>query len=234
LRYKVKKLERSVPNTSWVTVVDPDGYDTSYGMYTSTDKIGRQFDSGKIYEQEMLEYIAGRRYKNLVLDVGANIGNHTLWMAAVCGYTVVAFEPVVPNVVQANVNLNELGILVDVYPWGLGDKPGEFYHVGKGVLKPGKSSNSTDEIVRLTTLDAFKIKRKIDFLKIDVEGHEMNVLRGGYNTIVEHKPEFAIEEWNTETTEQIASLLEPLGYERTNQFGGRGRAPMGIWQVTNG
>ena len=52
------------------------------------------FTSGEPYEREMLEaisHVVGPG--DLVLDIGANVGNHTLYLAAVCGCDVVAYEP---------------------------------------------------------------------------------------------------------------------------------------------
>jgi protein-L-isoaspartate O-methyltransferase len=50
--------------------------------------------SGTFYELEMLEDMRGRlAHGDLVLDVGAHIGTHSVYLAAVCGCRVIAFEP---------------------------------------------------------------------------------------------------------------------------------------------
>ena len=66
--------------------------------------------------------------------------------------------------------------------------------------------------VELQRLDdqAFTREQIIDLIKIDVEGHELDVLLGSMETIGRHKPVLIIE--NNGTQEQISDLLQPLGY----------------------
>lgn len=203
-----------------------------YRMWNSPDKIGRMFRTGNIYERPLLEWVKAQRFRGVAVDVGANIGNHTLWMAAVCGLKVYAFEPVLPHVVRANVALNpHLHSKIVVFEYGLGSTAGTFHHTGKGVLQPGQSDQSTDEVVEVRLMDDLVPRASVAFIKIDVEGMEVDVLRGAQAVLQSSRPVLAIEEWEQETTESVRSLLAPLGYARVAAFGGRGRAPMGIWRV---
>jgi FkbM family methyltransferase len=220
-------LPETIPHgVSTVTV-----HGVTFGMWTSPDKIGRMFSEGNIYELPLLEWIREQKFSGTAIDVGANIGNHTLWMAAVCGLRVEAFEPVLPHVINANVQLNRLRNQVTVYPVGLGSVAGEYHHVSKGVLKVGKSDQTTDERVTVGVLDAYAF-HNVALIKIDVEGMEVDVLAGGMFTIGREKPVVVTEEWSKQTTRRIAALLGPLGYTRKHGFGGRGRAPMGIWMAS--
>lgn len=167
----------------------------------------------------------------VALDIGANNGGHSLWMSRVCGMFVNAFEPVIPDTLNANVDLNGGGICV--WPWGLGNEQAEYHHTGKGVLKRGKSRESTDEVLHVVRLDDLVSEAKIsktDLWKVDVEGLEVDVLRGGMATIERDRPVILTEEWETKTTNEIGKLLKPLGYRRTHAFGGKGRAPVGVWE----
>lgn len=211
--------------TAWHT-----WHGSTYGMWASPDKIGRMFAQGQLYEAALLEWVWGQKFTGSTIDVGANIGNHTLWFAKVCGLNVVAFEPVLPHVIRANVHLNLLEDQVRVEEYGLGDEEAEYHHTSKGVLCRGPSDQSTDERLIVRPLDMFQIENPA-FIKIDVEGMEIAVLRGGMQTISEYRPTLAVEEWEVATTAEIQLLLSPLGYRRVRQFGGKGRAPMGIWQV---
>ncbi len=223
-------LPEKPPSTHWHTA-----HGHEFGMWKSPDKIGRAFQTDVLYELPMLEWIYEncREFGNdqVAIDAGANIGTHTLWMAAVCGLYVHAFEPVMPHVTQANVWLNP-GVRdrVTVHPFGLGQSMGEFHHVGKGVLRPGVSKQSTDEKCHVVTLDSLAIEN-VSLMKVDVEGQEMEVLRGGLLTIERWRPVILTEEWETRTTRQISALLGPYGYTRVAGFGGRGKAPVGVWEA---
>lgn len=206
--------------------------DAHYRMWNSPDKIGRAFREGKLYERPLLEWIREQRFKGIAVDVGANIGNHTLWMAAVCGLKVIAFEPVMPHVVRANVALNpHLHSRVQVFEYGLGSAEGEFHHTGKGVLRPGLSDQTTDEIAAVYPMDKLVPHEGVAFIKIDVEGMEVDVLKGSQKVLQTSHPALAIEEWESQTTKAVQAILSPLGYARGTVFGGRGRAPMAIWRV---
>ena len=62
-------------------------------------------------------------------------------------------------------------------------------------------------------LDCINFDNKISIIKLDVEGHEENVIIGGRNTILKHKPVILFEVWGHlyETT-HIFKLLNSLGY----------------------
>jgi len=67
--------------------------------------------------------------------------------------------------------------------------------------------------VKTDTLDnQFESVDKLDFIKIDVEGHEIQVLEGGLRTIKQHLPYMVIE-INRESENFIRSALVELGYE---------------------
>jgi len=64
----------------------------------------------------------------------------------------------------------------------------------------------------MTTLDSFHLPR-LDFLKIDVEGMELDVLEGGSETIVQHKPVLMIE-WIKTDVARLYNYLRDLGYHQ--------------------
>jgi FkbM family methyltransferase len=225
------------------SIVSHTAHGVTYRMWRSPDKIGRHFAAGTPYESPMLEWIWQWGEKQpmepdptvVALDVGANIGNHTLWMAKVCGFKVHAFEPVMPHVVSANADLNGLlGDPVHVWAVGLGAEQAEYHHTAKGVLKPGKSRESTDEVLIVVKLDDLVTAAYIDhvdLMKIDVEGMELDVLRGGLTTIERDRPVILTEEWEMSTTNAIQRLIGRFGYKRVHGFGGKGKAPVGVWSV---
>lgn len=144
------------------------------------------------------------------LDVGAHVGIHTVTMSKL-SKQVLAFEPAKKtfDLLQNNINQNKL-CNVKVFNEALSDKTGskELFHISK--TNPGQNSLSTlkaspsCEIVSIArgddTLQQENID-KVDFIKIDVEGHEGEVLHGLENTIKTHRPVLALE-WNNLNTRQ--------------------------------
>lgn len=128
---------------------------------------------------------------DVVYDVGANVGYFTIMTARLVGTEghVYAFEPVPDNAaaVRHNVALNQMK-QVTVLPYAVSDEMGE----GKLLLAHYSGGSSLDTVgtppdlkgelmVPLTTLDMFVSQQDVpqpSFVKIDVEGAEINVLRG--------------------------------------------------------
>lgn len=78
------------------------------------------------------------------------------------------------------------------------------------------ADNYTSLEVDLQRLDDqfFVKKNHVDLIKIDVEGHELEVLEGGHETILRYKPVLIIED-NVGQREAISDLLQNLGYRGT-------------------
>ena len=71
----------------------------------------------------------------------------------------------------------------------------------------------------MNTLDGVSIHERIDFVKIDVEGYEFEVLKGGEKTITKSKPDIFIEIFDV-NYDRVNDLLKQMGYEcdfRTEQ-----------------
>ena len=115
------------------------------------------------------------------VDVGAYIGLYTIAMAKRVGAgRVFAFEPDVENrgALERHLSLNKLEAQVVTFPHALGARREELPWAG------GRSSESAitpdgSDTVRAVTLDEVFQDQQMDLLKIDVEGHEAEVLKGG-------------------------------------------------------
>lgn len=208
----------------------------SYELYESEDplagaaaaKTTQLARTGQPYELPLLEHIYSLGLHGTAVDVGANVGNHALWMAAVCGLDVIAFEPLVPFELRANVELNNLAERVEVIPFALGDRQGFARHVGAGRLEAGAGDGDIPVLVR--RFDDFGLVG-VSVVKIDVEGMEPAVLRGGESTIRRDRPVIFAEEWGEPEHDATAAVLEPWGYEMTYRFSGRQAAtPVGKWE----
>jgi FkbM family methyltransferase len=126
---------------------------------------------------------------DLFIDVGGNIGNHTL-IAAQTGANVLTFEPLarLADRIEASLQLNGLSGRVNVLRHALGDKKGSGVlnialrsDDGSHSLIEGVESLSMEHVsVPILPLDDVLNRLKVTpgFIKVDVEGYEARVLDG--------------------------------------------------------
>lgn len=174
------------------------------------------------------------------VDAGANVGCHTLVMADAAGTNgrVLAFEPH-PRTFRrlgANVHLNAL-TNIDAWPVGLSDRHAELQLHSPAIDHPlpGKATMHAENLadrthipvteqfpVRVLPLDAVAEERgieRLDLIKIDVEGHEMAVLRGTRESIARFRPHvivgYTTTFWHTigETLAGAQSFFNDLNYD---------------------
>jgi FkbM family methyltransferase len=162
-------------------------------------------------------------------DVGANVGAITLALAKFVGSTgrTYAFEPGPPNIarLRANLALNpELAARLEVTEAGVGRTPGELFWAEEqgnpGNALVGKTGSHK---IKIITLDDFVRERtisKLDFVKIDVEGMELEVMQGAADTLRRFRPMLYFETLprytETGAGENVADmhdfLVKELGY----------------------
>lgn len=147
--------------------------------------------------------------KSIAVEVGSHIGTITTKLSMVTK-KVYAFEPMKPSYDMLNKNLKLNGCNnVKTYQTGIGDKTTikkikwiSNGNAGGTGLEGGyltKDSNiDKDIIVDVTTLDSMKFK-KVDYLKIDAEGYEELVIKGGEKLIKKDKPLIVMECFNKST-----------------------------------
>lgn len=134
-----------------------------------------------------------------IIDAGACFGDTALAFASRAGDagSVHAFEidPANLGVAQANLAQNPRpGARITLNALALGAAAGTLYRHGSG---PGAqvSAEPGGEPVGVTTLDAYAEARKlgkVDFIKMDIEGAEMDALLGAKATLIRHRPRLAI------------------------------------------
>ena len=156
-----------------------------------------------------------------VVDVGANIGNHTVFFATVLGATVHAFEPYQSNydLLLMNLAANRLEGQVAAHCCAIGDENGQGTtdvvhsdNLGRVRVRPGEG----DVIVR--RLDDLAIPRPIGLLKVDVEGSEVAVLRGAASLITNWLPDIVIEAAQIEEFNAVARTMLGLGYVPNGRY----------------
>lgn len=168
--------------------------------------------------------------KNMsVLDIGTNIGETLLNFALIAGPEgrVTGFEPVDYNYKKCckNIELNHFKN-VEVFRIALSDRKetlsfDESVNFNSGGIFMQRNSQNSSNPVQATTLDDF-IKEKhierVDFIKIDVEGFELNVLKGGRETIGKLKPVLYIEVDDANLRRQGSSAKELELYLREMNY----------------
>jgi FkbM family methyltransferase len=163
----------------------------------------------------------------VMLDIGANIGYYSLTLAkAFEGQCQIhAFEPhpKTRSRLVRHIEWNNLSSTITAHPDAVTDAPG----AARMVERPDNSGATRIDDgkqgfeVTTTTLDEFVDSielPRIDCLKIDVEGVEARVLRGGRRAIAQFRPLILIEFWNHglanagSSSREVADLLADYNY----------------------
>lgn len=161
-----------------------------------------------------------------MIEVGANIGAHTFFLAKRVGDSghVYAFEPTnyAFSRISANLGINpSLRDRISLYPNILTNKNIEvpFENI-KSSWTIGSTINSDKSLVLsgggATNIDSFSYD-KVDLLKIDVDGFDFKVLQGSEETIKRHRPKIYIELCQYTLSEQGNSLKDV--FEFLGNFG---------------
>ncbi len=167
---------------------------------------------------------------NVVVDVGANIGLHTLNMARIVGNAgqVFAFEPDPSNfeILKKNAKINNYKNII-LEQKAVGDKHGRttLYQsdnpINHRIFPQTKRANSQVQ-VELTNLDNYfdsDMIDKINFIKIDVEGMEFGVLKGMKNILKNNKNIKILFEFVPKDTMEAGFIpIELLNYLTSNGF----------------
>lgn len=194
-------------------------------VHNPQDVIQSHHASGQFYELEELAIIERHFPRGGVyLDVGSNVGNHLIFVAASrLSGGMIAVEPNLKSIeiLVLNLLLNGLLGVVDTQHLGVGLSDAESRAEANtryaNNLGDTLMEEKPDGAIRLVTGDSLFGDRKIDFIKIDVEGHEMKALAGLGLTIARNRPVMFVEvdERNAGAFEQWLALHR---YEVAERF----------------
>jgi FkbM family methyltransferase len=202
----------------------------------NTKTIGKHtfFENGTLHDINTLLFI----YYHLLhiedilfIDIGAHCGVFSLLIGQIPNSTIYAFEPnpEVFECLQENIQLNNLSN-IKAHNIGLGDKIEEkelnicINHSGLSTFGTNLTRFTQDtnkKKVQVQTLDSFTFD-KIDCIKIDTEGFEYYILKGGIQTIQKHKPNILLEIYNDNLKQtnvnqkDLEYILKYLGYHKTH------------------
>jgi FkbM family methyltransferase len=220
----------NLPDVSLVFV--EHGAKVFFFAHFSNDHIPKQMAKwNQFYEASYLDLLARLHQPGkLIVDGGANIGNHSVFFAGVMGASVIAFEPQSFNheFLVANVRLNHLEEKIHIRKIAIGDQTGTIsltqalpdnygsYTANTALVRSGdKNARAADSFdVQVSTLD-LELKGhegEISIIKLDLEGMELDVLTGARAVIENSLPVIAVECFTKSFYEEIKNFLAPFGY----------------------
>jgi len=162
---------------------------------------------------------------SVVFDIGAHKGGYTFWMKRAAGSKgrVIAFEPqekgaALLAVLYPGIRVERLAVSDQCTTRPLHIQP-QSYEVSFEASLEKQYEGAVTEQVNTTTIDAYCRQHhlKPQFIKIDVEGHELAVLRGACETLRNDRPFLLIEceerHAGRDGVEAVFTLLSSLGYK---------------------
>tara|TARA_R110002072_G_scaffold2292_1_gene19052 strand:+ start:2063 stop:2716 length:654 start_codon:yes stop_codon:yes gene_type:complete len=194
--------------------------DIYYPENNSNCHVIKSLLANRIWEKKintmMLKYI---KPSWVCLDIGANIGLHSLTMAKL-GKVVHSFEaqPIIAECLQSTIVKKEINNII-LYKYALGAVQRE------SAIFTDNSGRSSIEGVRdhlfshriptyMRRLDDLHIP-KVDFMKIDIEGYEWHMLQGAEETIKKHRPLLILETFKTKKNmNELEIFCEKFSYSK--------------------
>lgn len=205
-----------------------NGKDTSFNIYETNDIISSQIKRGEPWEPWLFDvYNKYLTKESVVIEAGCHIGTHTMVISELCK-TLYCFEPLPSSrkLLESNVLLNGRNN-VAVCDFALGESnytaeigwSGEANKGATGISKnnaygtPSWANEMSEKIeVNVMAIDNLRLD-KLDFIKADVEGFEINLINGGIETIKKYKPIILIEWWNKDEIKEDFKMLLDIGYK---------------------
>lgn len=191
--------------------------------HAETDYIQKKLVTERApYELEMLEDLRTRVEEGgLVIDIGANIGNHTLYLAATAACRVEAFEPnpELCDALRESIAINGFGNHVHLHQTGLGRAVGSARF---GVSSPANLGGQHLELgegeLRVSVLDHFVFEGTVQAIKIDVEGMEIDVLEGARELLKRDRPLLYVECGTEAHYRRMSRWMSALNYTYWDTF----------------
>lgn len=194
------------------------GSEVSFALPGGQDHISNTLiERGNFYEVELLEALAGfLKPGDLVVDAGANIGNHTVYFSKVLGCRVAAFEAVPSTFayLKRNVAINQVEALVTAHNVALGAKASQatIKHYDENNVGGTSLQLGAEGDIPVRPLDELMAGEDVRLIKIDVEGMDLDVLKGASAIIEERRPWLVCEAATAGAFEPVREELERHGY----------------------
>ncbi|KAA6227978.1 FkbM family methyltransferase [Campylobacter sp. LR196d] len=131
-----------------------------------------------------------------IMDIGAYIGDSALILSKFTNKKIYSFELDKKNfsLLKESLRLNKLEDKIKPFNLGLGKQRDSFYVKSGGIGSCIDKNLKTQELAQITSLDEFvkEVNVNIGFIKVDIEGAEMDFLQGAKHSICKYKPAMLI------------------------------------------
>lgn len=191
------------------------------------DHIQKQHLKGLFYEPEELKIIETHFVKGSIFaDLGSNVGNHTIYVGKfLFPSQIIVIEPTPEIIVtlRANILINDLERIVDQSYLGVGLSDVEAQATASvnprnlGGTRMSVAKTGGEGTLRLLPGDQLFSGKRIDFIKLDVEGMEIKALTGLTDTISRCRPRIFIEVDN-KNREQFDAWCVSMSYSIIEKF----------------
>lgn len=195
------------------------GVDFQIATPSPTDQLARRITQSRTFYEsdvlnELLRYVSR---PDIVVDVGANLGNHTLFFARVMNArSVIAFEAN-PRTFDALCETVRVNGLSSVQPRNeaVSDQAGRVRvhteHAPDSLNLAYVTPSATGDVAAVR-LDDLTYAGKVTLVKVDVEGHELQVLTGAARLLERDRPVLCVEMHGRTDMAQVGGWLAKLGY----------------------
>ena len=216
----LKPINRRVDDIATIQYL---GRQISYDPYT--DIGGQLFSSGEFEKKEMdlcKEYISET---SIVLDIGANIGLHSIYFSSLAkDGCIFSFEP---SLTTFSFLVSNVANITNIVPINLAisdeGKIANFYHTSDNAYS-SLMDTKRKEVVSVIKVPCMRVDDvvsglhldRVDFVKIDVEGMEFEVLKGMVEVISKYQPVIFCEIYkgkhSNQQPDETVQLLIEKGY----------------------
>lgn len=214
--------------------------DTPFGKFlvNPNECIGSTVKAGTVWDGPGFLQVIAREHGQLgtpgvsILDIGAHLGDWTIWLCGQGAWRVVACEPapVMLNYLKANLDLNKpicadrvVVLPVAAYDrqtllrWTVEYNPQDS---GGAALQPAVPGPFREDLIQAAPLDDYRylFGEGVSLIKVDAQGSDLRALEGLEQTILKDYPVIVFE-WEAElakahgdTLEQAKQFLDTFGY----------------------
>lgn len=199
------------------------GHDILFAVDQPRDAIQAHHLAGRFYEADELLLMSkafpmGGRF----LDIGANVGNHSIFFGKIMQAQVITpieVNPRIVSILKTNLTINGLGPVTDMQHLGLGlhneTVSGAAINFTERNIGGGRVSHEGGDL-QLVRGDAI-LKGPYDMVKIDVEGAEVSVLEGLEGLVADCRPTFFVEVEN-ENAAAFKDWMDQHDYREIDRF----------------
>ena len=177
------------------------GREVYFFIINPEDSISKFHNAGVFYEQEELDIIARHFRGGVFVDIGAHFGNHALYVSKFLDPSkIIVFEPnrLAIDVMRIHFSLNRcmdidtrfLGIALAASECRLKAVSPDPNNIGNTMFSP-----APDARVLALPGDVLLLNEPVDFIKLDVEGMELDILSGMSATLARWRPTMFVEVW---------------------------------------